>query len=109
MLAVFTAAYVVAERLTPDDIPNIIAIYLQNAEVVKALGYSYSDAASEHLTQSIFGYINLPLRQWHTPIWNRINFIPIPDKKLSARLLVGCIKLSQNIASMTLVLREQQL
>jgi len=105
MLAVFTAAYVVANRITFDSIPNVIAAYVEKAEILNALGYASRDEGIQHLTQSIARYRNLPLRDWATPILERINPTSIPDKKLAARLLVGCIRFAQNVGGMVQVLR----
>jgi hypothetical protein len=106
MLAVFTAAYVVADRIAYENVPHVLSIYFEKAEVVKALGYESRDEGAQHLINSITKYKNLPLREWHTAIWGRINSIPIPDKKLSARLLVGCIQFARNVEGMVLTLNS---
>lgn len=91
MLAVFTAAYVVAGRVPSGNTPNIISAYLEKTDVVKALGYVSRDEGVQRLTQSIAKYQVLPIREWHTLILERVNPTSIPDKKFSARLLLGCI------------------
>ena len=106
MLAVFTAAYVVADRITLDDIPNIIAVYLQNIDTVKALGYASRDDGVEHLTRAIRNYRGLPLREWQKPMWDRIQSIPMLDRKRAARLLLGCIQFAQNVITMVSLLRD---
>jgi hypothetical protein len=108
MLAVFTVAYVVADRLTIDDIPNVISVYLQNTDIVKALVYASREDGVEHLTRSIINYRELPLREWQGPMWERIGSIPMLDRKRSARLLLGCIRFRQNVETMVLFLRDKQ-
>jgi hypothetical protein len=104
LLVIFTAAHSVAGRVTSDDIPSVIAAYTASADVVAALGYSYRDESVRHLTEAIAQYCRTPVRDWHGLIAKRIATNSIPDKKLSARLLVGCVRLSQNLENMILIL-----
>jgi hypothetical protein len=106
MLVVFTAAYVVADQISSSNIPNVISAYLEKSDIVKALGYVSRDEGVQHLTRSIAKYRDSPIREWHTLILERVNPTSIPDKQLSARLLLGCIRFAQNAGGMVLNLRS---
>ena len=71
-------------------------VYLQNIDTEKALG----DYGVEHLTRAIRNYRELPLREWQKPMWDRIQSIPMLDRKRAARLLLGCIQFAQNVLTM---------
>jgi hypothetical protein len=105
MLAAFTAAYVLAGRITPDDTPQVIAVYTANADIIKDLGFSSREESVQNLNERITQYCATPLVDWYTTIAERITSMPIPDKKLAASLLVGCIQFSENLGNMVLALR----
>jgi hypothetical protein len=73
MLVVFTATYVVADRISSSNIPNVISAYLEKSDIVKALGYVSRDEGVQHLTRSIAKYRDSPIREWHTLILERVN------------------------------------
>ena len=106
MLATFTAAHAIAGRVSSDDIPSVIAAYTARGDVVVALGYSSRPEGVRHLTETITQYCRTPIRDWHTLFMKRIAPDTIPEKKLSARLLIGCIRFSQNLGNMVLILRR---
>jgi hypothetical protein len=106
MLATFTAAHVLAERISPQEIPAAIAIYAENQNIVTALGYPSREAAVHHLTSSIADYLSRPVSEWHALVLQRLDVIAIPDKKLSARLLVGSITFAQTVGDMILLLKR---
>jgi hypothetical protein len=106
MLATFTAAHAVAGRVAPDEISRIIAGYTARDDVVVALGYQSRAEGVRHLTESIAQYCGAPTKDWHSIIAARVAPSSIPDKKLSARLFVGCIRFSQNLSNMIFILRR---
>jgi hypothetical protein len=106
MLAAFTAAHAVAGRVSPDGIRSIIAAYTARPDVLTALGYSSREEGVRHLTETTADYCRTPIRDWASIAVKGIEPSSIPDKALSARLLVGCIQFSQNLGNMVLVLRR---
>jgi hypothetical protein len=108
MLATLTAAHVLAGRVSLDDIPTIIAAYTARPDVATALGYSSREESTRHLSQTIAQYCKTPIGDWAGVIAKRLAPASIPDKALSASLLVGCVRFSQNLGSMVLVLRRDR-
>lgn len=106
MLSTLTAAHVLADRITSEDIPRIIAAYTARADLVASLGYSSRDESAQHLAERIACYRKTPLADWHIVIAKRIAPNSIPDKKLSARVLIGCVRFSIHISHMIPILRE---
>jgi hypothetical protein len=100
ILATFTAAYALASRITSEDIPSVIALYTAKADLVTALGYSSRDEAARHLSERIAQYCRTPTADWHALIVKQIDPSSIPNKKLSANILVGCIRFTRNAGMM---------
>jgi hypothetical protein len=106
MLSAFTVVHALADRIAYEDIPSVIAAYTERPDVVTALGYSTRDEFVQHLSERIAHYRRTPHDDWHTLIANRIDPNSIPDKTLSAGVLVGCVRFSINVRAMILVLRR---
>jgi hypothetical protein len=106
LLATFTAAYALASRITSEDIPFVIAAYTAKTDLVTALGYSTRNEAVQHLSKRIAQYCRTPTADWHALIVKRIDPSSIPIKKLSANILVGCIRFARNVGMMIHVLEK---
>ncbi len=106
ILAAVTAAHALAGRITFDEIPRIIAEYTASADLAAALGYSSRNEGRRRLSETIAQYCKTPIRDWNTMIANHMALNAIPDKKVSTRLLFGCIRFSENLGNMVLILRR---
>ena len=107
MLATLTAAHVLAGRISAEDVPSVVAAWAERAAVITSLGYLSGEEGTEHLTQSITKYLQTPVTEWHLQILKRIAPTSVPDKKLSARLMVGSILFAQHVGDMIPVLKRQ--
>jgi hypothetical protein len=106
MLAAFTATHLIAGKASSDSVGSIIAAYTARPDVLTALGYSTREEGVRHLTETIADYCRTPIGDWASIMVKGIQPSSIPDKALSARLLVGCIQFSHNLGTMVLVLRN---
>lgn len=106
MLAMFTAAYVVAGKLSPDSLNLVIAMYVERPDVVRALGYTSQDDAIIRLVRTITRYKRLPAPDWADEIARKIDPASVPDKAIAALLWIGCVRFAQNVGGMILVLRR---
>ena len=106
LVIVFTAAYVVAGVVTPDDITEIVALYTCRADVVRSMGYMSQHDATQHMTASIRQYLGSSPARWHTLLFQRLDPTSLPDRKMSARLVVGCVQFGQNLQNMIVVLHR---
>jgi hypothetical protein len=107
MLAGFTAAHVVAGKADAITIESIIAFYTAREDVTTAMGYSTREEGRRHLTKTIADYCKTPINDWSQITLHGIQPHEIPDKELSARLLVGCIRFSDTLVHMIPLLRTK--
>lgn len=99
MLASLTAAHILENCISSEDVPGVIDAYTSRPGAVAALGYTSPEEGSRQLTQSITEYQNTPLAEWQILLFQRIDAASIPNRKLSARLLLGCVLLTRNMHS----------
>jgi hypothetical protein len=64
------------------------------------MGYMSQHDATQHMTASIGQYLGSSPTQWHTLLFQRLDPTSLPDGRLSARLMVGCMQFGQNLQNM---------
>lgn len=106
LVIVFTAAHVVAGAATPDDITEIVAFYASRADMVHSMGYMSQHDATQHMTVSIRQYLGSSPSQWHTLLFQRLDPASLPDKKMRARLVVGCVQFGRSLQNMVVILHR---
>jgi hypothetical protein len=106
MLAALTAAHATAGKFSYDNVPEVIAAYTGRPDMAAQLGYASPDEGVRHLSQSVAEYLRTPVGDWHILIARQIAPNIIPDKKLSARILFGCVRFSEVVTMMVLHLRK---
>jgi hypothetical protein len=107
ILATFTAAYVIAGHISSNDIPQVIEAYTKVG--LTPLGYRSNDEGVKHLAKMIAQYHNTPIRNWSDLIAKQIDPMSIPDKKLRAAVMVGCIKYEHGMGGLFLALKQEPL
>jgi hypothetical protein len=100
LLIAFTAAHAVAGWITADEMPRVVSVYTSTADLLRALGYSSREQAADHLTHSIAAYSQERPNRWGTLLCSRLSPLAIPDKHLSGRICVGCVRFGLNLESM---------
>lgn len=90
MLSVLTAAHVIAGRVPKESIDSSVALYTSNVDVATALGFSSQAQGVSRLKDAIEEYASSPPEQWPQILHEHIQPDLLPDKKLAARLVLGC-------------------
>jgi hypothetical protein len=106
LVIAFTAAHVLAGVITPDDITEIVALYTSRGDVVRSMGYISKQDATEHMTASIRQYLGSSPAQWDTLLFQRLDPPSLPNSKMSARLIVGCVQFGQNLQNIVMGLNR---
>ncbi len=107
MLSSLTAAYIVAEKIPQEAIDILVDAYTSNIDLAVALGFSSQSEGASFLKDAIDKYTSSLPRQWPEILCSCIQPDRVPDKKLAARLLVGCIQFGTSASNMILVLRSK--
>ena len=95
MLSVLTAAHVIAGKVPRESIDFSAAAYTLNINVTTALGFSSQAEGASSLKNTIEEDASSPPEQWHQILYTHIRPDLLPDKKLAARLLLGCVKFGE--------------
>ena len=106
MLAMFSAAFLLAEDISVESAATLAAIYTSTPDASTAFGFATQSAGETHLTASIENYMKLNTSGWPASLARRLDLASLPDGKLRARLMVGVIKLCSNIDSMIFGLKS---
>jgi hypothetical protein len=106
MLSVLTAAYVIAGKLPKESIDISVAAYLANVDVsVYSLGFSSQADGASRLKEAIEEYASSLPERWPEILCTHIRPDLLPDKKLAARLFLGCTKFGTSTQDMINVLK----
>lgn len=108
LLIAFTATHAVAGWVTADEVVNVVSVYTSTPALLTALGYSSREQAIAHLRDSIAAYCQKPPGKWGELLCSRLNPPAIPDKKLSGRIFVGCVRFGMNLESMVTGLQSER-
>lgn len=100
MLAMFSAAFLLAEDMSDESAPTLAAIYTSTPDASTAFGFATQSAGATHLTESFENYMKLSTGGWPASLAQRLDITNLPDAELRARLVVGMIKLCSNVESM---------
>jgi hypothetical protein len=106
ILSIFSAAYIVAKAAGWDLQRQLVKIYLATPELVAAFGYDSRMAGVSALTDSMNEFVSAAPRQWDQILLRHLSALKVPDRRMWARLTVGCIQFSRNVEHMIVVLRE---
>jgi N-dimethylarginine dimethylaminohydrolase len=106
MLAIFSAAYIVAETDKDNLTERLVGIYMATPELSAAFGFASQRDGASYMNNAIGEYVVVSPRKWHEILLSHLSALQVPDKSLSARLTVGCIKFCINIEGMILILRS---
>lgn len=104
MLSVLTAAYVIAGKVPKESIDISVATYTSNIDVATALGFSSQAEGASRLKEAIEEYASSPPEQWPQILHTHIRPDLLPDKKLAARLFLGCAQFGLSARNMIGVL-----
>ena len=96
MISLVVAAYVSADVLTADTVNTVAAQCTSTPKLVRAFGYESKDTAETDLCASLQAYINVPAERWPALLLHRLDPAQLPDKELTARLVVGCARFVAN-------------
>ena len=111
MISVFTAAYVLAGVLGEKDLDKVINVYVDGTSsatgLFRALGFLSRKDALTHFNEAIREYHEAGPSNWSGTLTRRIGITCIPDRGLSAKLMVGSIHFARTVEGMVLVLRRQ--
>jgi hypothetical protein len=100
MLAMFSAAFLLAEDISAKSAASLAAIYTSTPDASTAFGFATQSAGATHLTALIESYMKLSIGGWPAVLAQRLGITSLPDTDLRARLMVGIIKLCSNVDSM---------
>lgn len=106
ILASFTAAHIVANKIHNNDIDDITNIYFAYNNVEKSLGFNSVADAKAYIKESIRKYIETDPRNWSVVLGDRINIGNLPKEALTARVMVGCVNFTDNLNRMIHVLQH---
>jgi len=110
MIAVLTAAHLVAGVIARPQLPNLLQLYIDGPEAPtdlwRTLGYSSRVEAQRHLESSVQLYADSSPDEWPKSLMQRLEIANVPDRKLLANLLVGVVQFGTNAHHMVSVLQR---
>jgi hypothetical protein len=104
MLSTFSAAYIVTKASGRDLQRELINTYLATPELVAAFGYESRIAGESALNASIDEFTSVAPNGWHQVLFQHFRVLAIPDRRVWARLTVGCIQFSRYVEQMIVAL-----
>jgi hypothetical protein len=107
-LIAFTAAHTLSGWVTADEVAEVVSIYTSTPALWAALGYSSREHAIAHLTESIAACGQRRPTEWAALLCSRLNPLTIPDKEVSGRIIVGCVRIGMNLETMVTVLKQER-
>jgi hypothetical protein len=107
MIIVLTAAHVVAQVVSQDEIEKVVDAYTSSLEVIRSLGYASRNEAQIHLRKSIEDYVKSSPDQWCGMLFKRIDPNSLSDQKVAARLVLGCAQFGTTAQNMVGILRQR--
>ncbi len=90
MISALTAAYVLAGKLRRESIQDAVALYTQMPAATTSLGFPSQAEGTRELRESIEQFIQAPPDEWPRILFANIGGSTLPDKSLTARLMLGC-------------------
>ena len=109
MVSIFTAAHVLAGILEVNNLDEIIDIYVDGFGSATGLfhtfGFLSRKDALTHFDEAIREYTEAEPSQWPEILTRRLKITRIPDRKLSAKLMVGSIRFAMGAQDMALLLK----
>jgi len=93
LLVIFSAAHVGAFGSTRDELLRSLVKFYWGVD--GRFGQIFPSA--EACQKAINEYLGAPCAEWHKLLCDHLEVFTVPDKKLSARLLVGCVQFAMNV------------
>jgi len=109
IIAIFSAAYVIAEADGGDLVEQLVRWYMEKPELSVAFGFHSQVEGAEHLRRAINAYVAASPRDWPNILSHHLPTLAVPDKKLRARLLIGGIQFCRTAEYILSDLRKQRL
>lgn len=79
---------------------NLVSFYFSDDGRFEAICPTRNACVNE-----IYEYLRRIPADWHEPLWEKLQLTTIPDKRLIARLTLGCIQLAQVASGIMLEMR----
>ena len=103
MLSAVTAAYVVSRKVPESFVDTAVKAYSANSDIAPVLGFS--SELTIRLKQTIGEYVSAPPENWPQLLSSRVKAVELPDKKMTARLSLGCTQFGTTAKNMVNLLR----
>ena len=112
MIAVLTAAHLLAGVITRPQIGDLVQLYVDGpgapTDLWRTLGYTSRAEAQTHLKSTVYLYADTKPDEWPKSLMQRLQVTKVPDRKLSANLLVGVVRFGTNAHHMISVLQRPE-
>ena len=109
MVSIFTAGHVLAGVLEEKNLDEIIDIYVDGFDsatgLFRTFGFLSRKDALTYFDEAIREYTEAEPSQWPEILPRRIKITRIPDRKLSANLMVGSIHFAMGAQNMVFLLK----
>ncbi|HYK80178.1 MAG TPA: hypothetical protein VEU95_11140, partial [Micropepsaceae bacterium] len=92
LLVIFSAAHVTAFESTGDELLHRLVEFYWGDD-----GFGHIFPSADACRKAINEYVGTPFANWHKLLLDHLEVSAVPDKKLRARLLVGCVYLGMNV------------
>ena len=110
IVGIFTATYLLAGVVRQMDLDMVIEFYVDGntGDLFRTFGFSSRTDALSYFSDAIREYHESEHSEWASILARRIGVTHLPDRGLSARLLLGSVRFVQNVEAMVFVLRRQE-
>ena len=110
IVAICTAAYLLAEVVRQTDLDTVIDFYVDGTtgDLFRTFGFLSRPDALSYFSDAIREYHAAGPSEWAGLLFRRIGATHLPDRGFSARLMVGSVRFARNVEAMVLVLRRKE-
>ena len=112
IVGIFTAAYLLAGAVKQTDLDMVIEFYVggNTGDLFRTFGFLSRTDALSYFSGAIREYHEAgpSSSEWAGLLARRIGVAHLPDRGLSARLLVGSVRFAVSVEAMVFVLRRQE-
>ena len=110
IVSMFTAAYLLAGVVRQTDLDMVIELYVDGntGNLFRTFGLLSRTDALSYFSDAIREYHAAGPSEWASILARRIGVTHLPDRGLSARLLVGSVRFAMSVDAMVFVLSRQE-